>query len=378
MSADTTRISGFGCRTLRTLTVATAVLATVVTAAAQGASPAGPEAFGAALKSWAAKHGAQHAFIAVRHGGKIVHRSAVGGADSNAPVHLASLSKAITGACVATLIRDGKLAFDTPLSVSLAKFFAAHGRPVDGQLLNVTVAQLLTHRAGFSGNPDNADLVTGPQLVAYLKTNSAKEPPKPALLAAAFKSPLLHRPGLDYSYSNTGYLTLGAIIEEAAGKPYLTYCHDAVLAPLGVTGDFDPDWKVMGAYGGWRLSADAYLAFLDLFAAADTRLGRVAKAWMLSPEGKITSRDGQVWYGLGTNVRKAGDGVNVWHWGSWRFNMTGAKDGTLRSSFVTFAVRLNEGTGWFVQATPQVAEGPPRAELDRTLWDVFRAVKKWE
>ena len=53
--------------------------------------------------------------------------------ESAAPVLLASLSKAITGACVATLVRDGKLAFDTPLSKALAKFFKANGdRPTQG------------------------------------------------------------------------------------------------------------------------------------------------------------------------------------------------------------------------------------------------------
>src|SRR5262249_3757893 len=156
---------------------------------------------------------------------------------------------------------------------------------------------------------------------------------------------------------NTGYLALGAIIEEATGKPYLTYCRDNVLTPVGVTGDLDPTWRVLGSYGGWRLSADAYLPLLDLFSASDRRLGDTAKHWMLSPEGKTVSPDGQVWYGLGTNVRRAGNGVNTWHWGSWRYNMTDAKDGTLRANFVTFAARINEGTSWFAQATPRAEEG---------------------
>ncbi len=286
-------------------------------------------------------------------------------------------SKTITGACIATLIRDRKLAFDTPLSTSLAKFFAAHGKPVDPRAAGVTIAQLLTHRAGFSGNADDNDVATVRKLVAYLRENSARQPPKPELLITAFKTPLPHQPGSDFVYSNTGYLVLGAIIEEATGKPYLSYCREAVLAPLGVTGDFDPDWQVLGAYGGWRMVGEAFLPILDLFAAQDQRLGSEVKKWMLSPQDKTVSSDGQVWYGLGTNVRKAGAGVNIWNWGSWRFNLTGAKDGTLRASFTTFAVRENAGTSWFVQATPQVEVGPPRQELDRALFDAFGAIKRW-
>ena len=76
-------------------------------------------------------------------------------------------------------------------------------------------------------------------------------------------------------------------------------------------------------------------------------------------------------------MRKAGGGVNVWHWGSWRYNITGAVDGVLKSSFVTYAARANEGTAWFVQATPRVDPGAPRRELDRGLFEAYRAVKNW-
>jgi len=360
---------------------AAALIATIVVANAQLSLPTPlpetPEAFGTVLNAWAAKYHVDRALVVVRRDGKIVYQSTLGGANASAPVHLASLSKAITGACVATLIRDGKLAFETPLSRILGKFFAAHGKPSDPRVADVTVAQLLTHRAGFSGNADNNHVDAVRELVAYLKQNSARQPPKPQLLITAFKRPLAHQPGSDFVYSNTGYLALGAVIEEAAGKPYLSYCREAVLTPLGITGDFEPDWQVMGAYGAWRMAGEAYLQMLDLFAPDDQRLGPEVKTWMLSPEGKTVSSDRQVWYGLGTHVRKAGAGVNLWHWGAWRFNLAGAKDGTLRSSFVTFAVRENGGTSWFVHATPRVEEGPARLELDRGLFSAFRAVRRW-
>jgi len=358
-----------------------ALLATIVVANAQLSPPTllpeTPEAFGTVLNAWAAKYHVERALVVVRRNGKIVYQSTLGGANASAPVHLASLSKAITGACVATLIRDRKLAFETPLSRILAKFFAAYGKPSDPRVADVTVAQLLTHRAGFSGNADNNDADATRELAAYLKQNSARQPPNPRLLVAAFKRPLAHQPGSEFVYSNTGYLALGAVVEEATGKPYLSYCREAVLTPLGITGDFEPDWQVMGAYGGWRMAGEAYLQMLDLFAPDDRRLGSEVKSWMLSPEGKTVSGDGQVWYGLGTNVRKAGAGANLWHWGAWRFNLTGAKDRTLRSSFVTFAVRENSGTSWFVHATPRVEEGPARLELDRGLFSAFRAVRRW-
>jgi len=116
-------------------------VAAVGAAAAQPPLPDTPEAFGAALKNWAARHKVAQAFVVVRRDGRIVHRSSVGGIDPTAPVHLASLSKAITGACVATLIRDGRLTFDTPVSSALAKFIARHGRLGDPRFARATVAQ---------------------------------------------------------------------------------------------------------------------------------------------------------------------------------------------------------------------------------------------
>ena len=358
----------------RAVAVVLAVMvATASAAVAQAPLPDTPEAFGTALKSWAARHKAAQAFVVVRRGGRIVYRSAVGDIDARAPVHLASLSKAITGACIATIIRDGKLAFDTPVSSALAQFMARHGNSQDARFGRATVAQLLTHRAGF-GTKRN-DPGSGPALVQYLKTATATARPTPAFLAWAIGQKLVNDPGAQFVYSNTGYLALGAIIEEATGRQYAPYCRGAVLAPLGVAGELEPSWRVMWSYGGWRMTADDYLAFLDLFDGQDQRLGAVAKAWMLDPTDKAAGT--QSWYGLGTFVRKADRGVSIRHFGSWAYNMTG-KDGVLRTSFLTFAARQGDGTSWFVYAAPRGAqEDAPGAELARSLVDAYRAVRKW-
>src|SRR5262245_50775720 len=132
-ACDTDMMMHRAGRHLRHLMAAVPALtaAAVCAAAAQSPLPDTPEAFGVALKTWATAHKVAQAFVVVRRDGRIVHRSAIGGIDPKAPVHLASLSKAITGACIATLIRDGKLALDTPVSSALAKFIARHGRLAD-------------------------------------------------------------------------------------------------------------------------------------------------------------------------------------------------------------------------------------------------------
>jgi len=352
------------------------LLSATAPAAAQTPVVAGTVAgFGSALTSWAAKHKVEKAFVVVRRGGKLAYSLGVGGADAKQPVHLASLSKAITAACVATLVRDRKLAFDAPLAKTLAKFFAANGKPGDPRLMNVTLGQLITHRAGF---PDgNGDPITGPNLRDYLRTNTAKEPPKPSLIMTALKGKLATEPGAQYGYSNTGYALLGAIIEEAAGKPYAAYCRDAVLTPAGATGELEPGWQVMSAYGGWRLRGEDYLKFFDLLDPADGRLGPATKEWVATPAGKAIAGDSTTWYSLGMITRKSGNSVTQWHWGQWNFNLVGGKDGPLKANFATFAVRVADGTEWFVHLQPSVPGGP-RIELDRALFEAYRAVKVWD
>src|SRR5262245_42753734 len=81
-----------------------ATVAMIAPAPAQVPPADTPDAFGTVLKNWAARHNVKQGFIIVRRDGRIVHRSAFGGIDPKAAVHLASLSKAITGACIATLV----------------------------------------------------------------------------------------------------------------------------------------------------------------------------------------------------------------------------------------------------------------------------------
>src|SRR3569623_778436 len=78
----------------------------------------GVSRYGAVFDQWAARRQPNHAILVVRRDGKTVFAKGVR-ADPMAPTMIASLSKPITGACVATLIRDGKVGFTTRLREGL-------------------------------------------------------------------------------------------------------------------------------------------------------------------------------------------------------------------------------------------------------------------
>jgi CubicO group peptidase (beta-lactamase class C family) len=325
-----------------------------------------------AWRGWMGTSGQRTGGMVVLHAGQPVREVAMGRAVVGAPARLASLSKAITGVCIAHLIDHGRLSFDMPLSQALARTFARIGMPADPRLLQVTIGQLLAHRAGFGGKEGSEPLA------AYLRRNTAQHTAFDTQLKWLLPLRLASAPGARYTYSNAGYTVLGAVIEEASGRDYESYCKEEVLRPLGARdAALDPAWRIMGSYGGWRMPLADYGRFYQAFALGNPAIGPVSRAWMMSPDGKQVG--GGVHYGLGTLVRPTPvGGGNFWHWGAWSYNLPGAYDGPLRASYSSFAVRWGAmDVNIVVSNEPVLAEGKGQNELDGALNRAAGAVKSW-
>ena len=55
-------------------------------------------------------------------------------------------------------------------------------------------------------------------------------------MAVATRHRPLFAPGSDWSYSNTGYIVLGLVVEKATGTPLVDQLRTRILNPLGLTG----------------------------------------------------------------------------------------------------------------------------------------------
>lgn len=333
-----------------------------------------------AWRGWMTMNGRGAGGLAVMHQGRLAHQAVMGGEATSNAVPLASLSKAVTGVCVAGLIDRGRLSFDTPLSQALARTFTRLGAPADPRFPLITIGQLLVHRAGFD-RADGGDPVTG-RLAAYLRTATATSPSIDEQMKWVMRRRLPLAPGERYAYTNAAYLVLGAVIEEASGQDYESYCRNATLAPLGVEGAaLDPRWRILASYGGWRMPLADYGRFYQAFAqgspTGNPAIGPAARRWMMQPDGKQVG--GGAHYGLGTLVRPTMGGGNFWHWGSWTYNLTDAFDGPLHIEYATFAARwsaLDVNVAVYMDSVPAEGSGA-RNELDNALSAAARKVTRW-
>ena len=108
---------------------------------------------------------------------------------------------------------------------------------------DITIHHLLTHISGipdFTGFPD------------YETTKAT--PSSPLQTIARFKDrPLDFKPGEKWSYSNSGYIVLGYIIEQASGQSYETFLQQNIFEPVQMknTGYDHNDGSLATGYTGF-------------------------------------------------------------------------------------------------------------------------------
>ncbi len=125
---------------------------------------------------------------------------------------IASVTKQFTAAAILLLQERGKLSVNDEITKYLPDY------PTHGQ--KITIDHLLGHSSGI------------PELVWWPRR---QEDMKVQQIIDLFKEkPLDFRPGEKLSYSNSGYILLGAIIEKASGKSYEDFVEQEIFAPLGM------------------------------------------------------------------------------------------------------------------------------------------------
>jgi len=196
----------------------------------------------------------------VAENGKVIYKGGVGMANMewnlpNAPdtkFRLGSITKQFTATLILQLVEQGKIKLDGKLSDYLPDYRKDVGD-------KVTIHQLLTHTSGipsYTSQPGFFENVSrNPYKVAdFVKKHASGD--------------LEFEPGSKFSYNNSGYFLLGAIIERVTGKPYEQVLKENIFDPLGMKNSgYDHYETILPKRAtGYRLTPNGYVnaPYLDM------------------------------------------------------------------------------------------------------------------
>ncbi|NNF67273.1 MAG: beta-lactamase family protein [Gammaproteobacteria bacterium] len=158
--------------------------------------------------------------------GEVLFRGAAGMANLELAVpmepdhvlRIGSITKQITAAAILLLQDRGELDVTDDITKYLPDF------PTHGE--RITIAHLLSHTSGIFSFTD----IPGYWRGDLIRTDHSVE----QMIGLFADQPLQFPPGSDFSYSNSGYTLLGAIIERVSGKSYAEFLRTEMFEPLGI------------------------------------------------------------------------------------------------------------------------------------------------
>ncbi|MFA0960894.1 serine hydrolase [Roseivirga sp. BDSF3-8] len=269
------------------------------------------------------------ATVIVKQGDDILLRKAYGMADMELQVpmqpenifRLGSITKQFTAVSILKLREEGKLELDEKITTYLKDYPAETGD-------KVTVRQLLNHTSGIPSYTSQSDFPT--YMTDHLSLSE---------LIDKFKTlPLDFEPGTEWSYNNSGYILLGAIIEAVSGKSYEEYVEQELFAPLGMEHSYygnvkdiipgrvegygkDGENIIVAPYLSMSLphAAGSLVSNVDDLAVWDKALyeGNLLPAESLKEAwtGSLLANGADTRYGFGWQVGQVGEYTSIEHGG---------------------------------------------------------------
>jgi D-alanyl-D-alanine carboxypeptidase len=138
----------------------------------------------------------------------------------------ASIGKTFVAATCVALAQNGILNLNSPISVWLSEFNWFDQLPNHNI---ITIKQLLNHTSGL---PDHVYDERFAKALSEKWKSPANPLPPETLIAYILDSEPRHHPGIAWSYSDTGYLLLGLIIERATNKDFYEVVYHYFINPL--------------------------------------------------------------------------------------------------------------------------------------------------
>jgi CubicO group peptidase (beta-lactamase class C family) len=210
----------------------------------------------------------------VMRGGDPVFRLDVGPIARDAQLPVASASKWMAAALVMTVVDEGRLSLDAPISRYLPAF---HGRAG-----TVTLRELLAQTSGEGSLKQGVDIRQDARITLE------------ASAAEIARRPLDDPPGTVFKYGGPGFQVAGAAVEAVTGKRWAQLFDERIARPAGMRHTYWIHLPTRGAtpaqthnpllQGGVVTTAEDYMRFLTLLAQG----GRIGNRRVLSQQAVET------------------------------------------------------------------------------------------
>lgn len=196
--------------------------------------------------------------------GRLLFRMDIGNIDADAQYPVASASKWMTAALVMTVVDEGKLSLDEPISGHLPEF--------SGEAAGTTLRQLLAQTAGEGSLKGLVDIKQDPRITL---AESARE---------VARRPLEDPPGKVFKYGGPGFQVAGALVEAVTGRRWADLFKERISGPLGMSRTYWEHLPNRGVppeqtlnpllQGGVVTTANDYMRFLAMLAQGGEYDGR--------------------------------------------------------------------------------------------------------
>lgn len=201
---------------------------------------------------------------------------------------IASISKLYMAVAATKLVDDEVLDLDETLSDMLPQY-AEHIEYAD----KITLRMLIQHRSGIPNFTDDPDFPWD-----NLPTNVDD------VLELVLGDPANFEPNEKYQYSNTNYLLLAKIMDDALGTPHDEYIKNEILIPLELEhtyyyfSEVDSDDVMSGYYVGYELDLkeNDHITPGGTMVASITDVGTFMRA--LNDGSFLTSSEQEIYSGL--------------------------------------------------------------------------------
>jgi CubicO group peptidase (beta-lactamase class C family) len=261
--------------------------------------------------------------ISIREKGKIIYENAVGFADKSNKISInretrfgiASGTKFFTALAIGKLIEEGKLSLETKVFDIIKYDFPLYA-------IDITIEHLLTHTSGIPDYYDEEKIDDFNNFCVDIPWYKLREPKD--YFPVFPQEDMKFLPGERFSYCNSGFVLLAAIVQEVSGSPYARFVEEHVFKAIGMnnSGFFElnrlPENTALGYIRdeyGWRTNiynlpivgggdGGAFTTVGDLYILWDSFfnykiLSKSLTDLYIKPHIKAESEGEDLYYGLG-------------------------------------------------------------------------------